>query len=239
MCRWMAWLGQPVLIDELLFKTPARDRGPEPARPHGRRADQRRRLRARLVRHGRGPGASTTASRRRGRTRTCASWRRTSTRRCSSRTCARRSARRCSRPTAIRSATGSWLFVHNGYIARLPRAPARPDAGDRAGAVRRRPRLDRHRGRLPPRAHVRARGGPDRRAGADRRADRGDRRPARRRGPGAGQLRRLGRRPACGRCATRPMGARARCSPRRTSDSVRRLHPDNARVAAPERPTTG
>src|SRR5205814_3376513 len=22
MCRWMAWLGQPVLIDELLFKTP-------------------------------------------------------------------------------------------------------------------------------------------------------------------------------------------------------------------------
>ena len=21
MCRWMAWLGQPVLIDELLFKT--------------------------------------------------------------------------------------------------------------------------------------------------------------------------------------------------------------------------
>ena len=22
MCRWMAWSGQPVLIDELLFKTP-------------------------------------------------------------------------------------------------------------------------------------------------------------------------------------------------------------------------
>ena len=22
MCRWMAWLGQPVLIEELLFKTP-------------------------------------------------------------------------------------------------------------------------------------------------------------------------------------------------------------------------
>ena len=22
MCRWMAWLGQPVLIEELLFKSP-------------------------------------------------------------------------------------------------------------------------------------------------------------------------------------------------------------------------
>jgi hypothetical protein len=22
MCRWMAWHGQPVLLDELLFKTP-------------------------------------------------------------------------------------------------------------------------------------------------------------------------------------------------------------------------
>ena len=37
-----------------------------------------------------------------------------SNRRCSWRTCARRSARWCSRPTAILYAL--WLFVHNGYI---------------------------------------------------------------------------------------------------------------------------
>ena len=51
MCRWMAWFGQPILIEEVLFKTAARDRGPEPALPDGCRADQRRRHRARLVRH--------------------------------------------------------------------------------------------------------------------------------------------------------------------------------------------
>ena len=55
MCRWMAWFGQPVLIDEVRLQDEARDRGPEPSRPHGRRADQRRRLRLRLVWLGRRP----------------------------------------------------------------------------------------------------------------------------------------------------------------------------------------
>ena len=49
MCRWMAWFGQPVLIDEVLFKTQHGIVRPEPARSHGRRADQRRRLRSGLV----------------------------------------------------------------------------------------------------------------------------------------------------------------------------------------------
>ena len=116
MCRWMAWLGQPVLIEELLFKTPHGivdqslhpRMGAEPTNGDG--------FGLGWYGTGRGP-ASTAASRPPGRTPTCASSPRTSSRRCSSRTCAPRSARRCRRPTAIRSADGGWLFVHNGFVA--------------------------------------------------------------------------------------------------------------------------
>ena len=119
MCRWMAWLGQPVLIEELLFKTPARDRRPEPARPHGRRADQRRRLRARLVRRtGTAPAVYRSVA---------PAW---------SDANLRELAAHIESPlfiTHVRAAIGSpvqqtnchpfrhgrWLFVHNGYLAEL------------------------------------------------------------------------------------------------------------------------
>ena len=95
---------------------PRADRS-EPACPHGRGDHQRRRLRSGLVRDQRRRGpAAIAASRRRGATSTCATSPPTSSRRCSSRTSARRPARRCSRPTATRSVTGRWLFVHNGVI---------------------------------------------------------------------------------------------------------------------------
>ena len=89
------------------LQDPARDRRPEPALADGRRTDERRRLRGRLVRRRRRPGASTTASLPPGATRTCASSPRTSSRRCSWCTCGRRSGHRYSRPTAIPSATGA------------------------------------------------------------------------------------------------------------------------------------
>ena len=106
MCRWMAWSGQPVMIEELLFKTEARARRPEPALAPGRRDHQRRRLRHRLVRGRRGRRHATAASPRRGTTPTCARWPATSSRRSSSPTSAPRPARPCRRPTATRSATG-------------------------------------------------------------------------------------------------------------------------------------
>ena len=94
---------------------PARDRRPEPARPHGRRADQRRRLRDRLVRRGRGPGVYHSVS---------PAW---------SDANLRELAAHIESPLFIahmRAAIGSpvqqtnchpfrhgrWLFVHNGYL---------------------------------------------------------------------------------------------------------------------------
>ena len=131
----------------------ARDRRPEPALAHGRRDHQRRRLRPGLVRRAARARASTTASRRPGATRTCASSPRTSSRRCSSRTCAPRSARRCSRPTATRSATAAGCSCttatsrgfHDVCGATSCWRSTRSCFADD-------PRLDRHRGRLPPRA---------------------------------------------------------------------------------------
>jgi hypothetical protein len=82
MCRWMAWLGQPVLMEELLFKSPhgivdqslhAR-MGAEPTNGDG------------LGSAGTGPErdrASIAASRPPGATPTFASWPRMSSRRCS------------------------------------------------------------------------------------------------------------------------------------------------------------
>ena len=116
MCRWMAWLGQPVLIEELLFKTQHgivdqslhSRMGAEPTNGDG--------FGLGWYGAGEGPG-STTASRRPGATRTCASSPATSSRRCSSRTCARRSARPCRRPTATRSATATGCSCTTGTSA--------------------------------------------------------------------------------------------------------------------------
>ena len=71
---------------------------------------------------------------------------------------------------------------------RLPARPARPDARRRPGAVRGRPRIHGHRGAVPSRAHLRARGRPDRRARAADRLHRGDRRAARGRAPFQGSF---------------------------------------------------
>ena len=216
MCRWMAWLGQPVLIDELLFKTQhgivdqslhAR-MGAEPTNGDG----------FGLGWYGTGEGPALYHS-------VSPAWADPNL---------RELAGHIESPlflAHVRAAIGSpvqqtnchpfregnWLFVHNGYIEHFARHPPRAVAGDRAGALPEHARLDRHRGRLPARAHVRARGGSDRRARAHRRADRGDGR--------ARTARRARSRPAsasptarrCGRCATRRRARRARCSPPPTS----------------------
>ena len=50
MCRWMAYSGKPVPLETLLFKAEAQPDRPEHELALGRDADQRRRLRRRLVR---------------------------------------------------------------------------------------------------------------------------------------------------------------------------------------------
>ena len=50
MCRWLAYSGSPVLIEELLLQARALPHRPEPPRPPRRRDHKRRRLRPRLVR---------------------------------------------------------------------------------------------------------------------------------------------------------------------------------------------
>ena len=114
MCRWMAWHGQPVLIDELLFKTQHgivdqslhSRMGAEPTNGDGFGVGW----------YGAGEGrASTTASLPPGATRTCASSPRTSSRRCSWCTCGRRSGHRSSRPPPSLPPRAR-LFVHNGYV---------------------------------------------------------------------------------------------------------------------------
>ena len=114
MCRWMAWSGQPVIIDEMLFK-PTHGLIDQSLHSAGGRDDQRRRLRPRLVRRRATGPASTTASRPPGATTTCASSPPTSSRRCSSPTCARR--RDGVQETNCHPFRhGKWLFVHNGVV---------------------------------------------------------------------------------------------------------------------------
>ena len=50
MCRWLAYSGSPVLLEELLYKPAELADRPEPALAARRRGDERRRLRRRLVR---------------------------------------------------------------------------------------------------------------------------------------------------------------------------------------------
>ena len=113
---------------------------------------------------------------------------------------------------------------------RLPRDAPRADARGRTRAVRGHPGLDGLRGALPPRADLRPRAGPGRRARARDRARRGDGRAGT---ASSTPCRRASASPtasACGRSATRPRAARARCSCRPTRTSMRRLHPENPRL---------
>ena len=198
MCRWMAWHGQPVLIEELLFKT-----------QHGI-VDQslHSRMGAEMTNGdgfgvgwygaGEGPGVYHSVA---------PAWGDANL---------RELAAHVASPlflVHVRAAIGSpiqqtnchpfrhgrWLFVHNGYVGDFAGHPAGPHVGDRSEAVRRHRGVDRHGGRVQARAHVRARGGSDRGARAHGRADRGDRHRVRRRADGAGHLRHLGRQQPVGR----------------------------------------
>ena len=116
MCRWMAWSGQPVLMEELLFKT---QHGLVDQSLHSRMGAETTNGDGFGVGwYGAGEGpAPTTASRRPGATRTCASSPPTSSRRCSSRMCARRRAPPIQQTNCHPFRHGRWLFVHNGVLA--------------------------------------------------------------------------------------------------------------------------
>ena len=124
MCRWLAYSGSPILMNEVLYggtnslvdQSLHSRLGAEPTNGDG---------------FGVGwygdpptPRASSTASSRRGTTRTCASWPGTSARRCSSPTSGRRSAALCSRPTATRSATTTGCSCTTATSTSSPRSSA-------------------------------------------------------------------------------------------------------------------
>ena len=200
MCRWNAYYGQPIVIDELLYRT---EHGLIDQSLHARQGVE--------TTNGDGFGigwygaadgarrAATGASRPRGATPTCAT-----------------SPRTIESPlflAHIRATTGTpvqqtnchpfrhgrWLFVHNGVIAGFHLMRRDLTLGGRPGAVRRDRRLHRLGDPVLPRADVRARG----RSAGRRRAGRGLRRGhgarARRRAPRADDARVQRRRAAVGR----------------------------------------
>ena len=216
MCRWMGWLGQPVLIDELLFKT---QHGIVDQSLHSRMGAETTNgdgFGMGWYGAGDGPGVYHSVAPAWGDSNR-ASLPRTSSLRSSSLTCARRSARRFSRPTATRSATGA------GCSCTTATSPSSTGCGGISCSRSSRTcsptwRLDRHRGRLPSRAdpgagvrsHRRARAHRERgRPAHPRRALRparsGDGRPERHRV--ARRRRRRARRPAAGLPARRRRAA--------------------------------
>ena len=237
MCRWMAWFGQPVLIDELLFKTQHgivdqslhSRMGAEPTNGDG--------FGFGWYGAGEGPGVYHSVS---------PAWGDANL---------RELAAHIESPLFIahvRAAIGSpvqqtnchpfrrgrWLFVHNGYLGGFH-------------DVRRELMLA-----IDPELFPEVHGSTDTevvfhlaltfgleddpvaRARAHGRPDRGDRAAARDRGRGAGHLRRLRRRVAVGRALRDDRAARARCSPRPTSTRSASLHPDNPRLQAHDRAMT-
>ena len=135
MCRWLAYSGSPILLREALYS------------PAHSLIDQslQSRLGAETTNgdgfgigwYGVGPDPGVFRS-------TEPAWNDANLRelaghvsvaRCSSRTSAPRAGRRYSRRTAIRSGTGSWLWMHNGLIDGLRAREARPRARRRPVAV--------------------------------------------------------------------------------------------------------
>ena len=229
MCRWMAWHGQPVLIEELLFKTKhgivdqsLHSRlGAEPTNGDG----------FGLGWYGPADGPAVYRS-------VAPAWADANL---------RELAAHVESPlfmAHVRAAIGSpvqqtnchpfrrgaWLFVHNGYLDEFHLLRRDLMLADRSRASSPRSMARRHRGRLPPRADASAWRRTRRRARADGRPDRGD--GARRHGIETRCRRASASRTAnaSGRCATRPRSSLARCSPRPTWTSVRRLYPDNPRI---------
>ena len=239
MCRWMAWLGQPVLIEELLFKT---QHGIVDQSLHSRMgAETTNGDGFGLGWYGAGDGPGVYHS-------VAPAWADANLRELAAPRRVAAVPRPRPRRDRLARAADQLPPVPPRQLAvrpqrlrrRLARAPARPDARDRPRALRRRQRLDRHRGRLPPRAHPRARGGPDRRARADRRPHRGDRRA--RHGlsrPRPGHVRHLAtaRRLWAVRYATE--GTARTLFASADVDAIHRLYPDNARLQPPGRTTTG
>ena len=185
MCRWMAYSGDPILAEDLLF------------RPTHSIIDQS--LHAELgaasprtVTASASAGTATRPRRRRctraptppGTTRTCARSPRRSARRCCSRTCAPPAERRCNAATATRSATAAGCGCTTG------RSPDSPEVKrDLMMAVD--PSLypadrgiHRHRDPVLPGPHLRLDRGPARRGRPRGRAGRRRRPPSRRRVPG-------------------------------------------------------
>ena len=122
MCRWLAYSGSPVLLEDLLYKPENSLVVQSLHSSMGADDDQRRRLRRRLVRRRRDARACSAAPSRPGTTATCASSApHVSSRRVFAHIRASTGLARCSRRTATRSATGSWLWMHNGVLAGLPR----------------------------------------------------------------------------------------------------------------------
>ena len=216
MCRWMAWLGQPLLLEELLFKTQHGivDQSLHPGWAPSRPTATASAWAGTATATGR---ASTAASRPRGRTRTCASSPRISSRRCLWRMSGQRSARPCSRPTATRSVTAagcSSTTATSGDFHELRR--------DLMMSIDPALFADVH-GSTDTEVvfHLALTFGlehdPIARARADRRLDRGGRpRATGVADAGAGDLRRLGRREPLGRSLRDGRACRARCSRRPT-----------------------
>ena len=234
MCRWMAWLGQPVLIDELLFKT---QHGIVDQSLHSRMGAETTNgdgFGMGWYGAGEGPGVYHSVA---------PAWGDANLRELAAPHRVAAVPRARARGDRLAGAADQLPPVPPRQLAvraqrlhqRLPPPAARPHARDRARPVRRRPGLDRHRGRLPPRADARAGVRPDRRARAHRRADRGRRRastasPRRCRGRSASPTG-----PRCGPCATRPKARARTLFASADVDAVKRLHPGEPAPAAAQR----
>ena len=162
MCRWLAYSGSPVLLEDLLYK------------PTNSLVMQSKHSRwAPKTTNGDGfgvgwygarrpPGCSAAPSRP-GTTATCASCPRTPS---AGRVFAHI---RASTGSAVQQTNchpfrhGSWLWMHNGYIAGVPRDEARPRDGGGPGALRRHRGIHRLRDPLLPRPDLRAARRPARR----------------------------------------------------------------------------
>ena len=183
MCRWLAYSGTPVLLEELLYKPQHSLIDQSLHSRLGRRDDERRRLRRRLVRRGRDARRLHSDRARLERPQPARA--------------------RGARPFRARVRAHPRVDRHAGAADQLPSVPARALALD---AQRRRSRssttssassmlavdpslysddrgLDRLGGVLLPRAHARARGRPARRRRARGRPHRGGRPPQRDRAP--------------------------------------------------------
>ena len=202
----------PWPIDELLFKTAARAHRPEPALADGRRDDQRRRLRARLVRDRR-RSARPLSQHHAGLERRQPARPRRAHRVAAVPRAHPRHDRDAGAADQLPPVPPRALAVRpQRRDRRLPGDAPRTAAGGGARAVRRHRGVDGLRGALLSRADLRARGRPAGRDGTGGRVRRGDRPRARRRAPDADDASGSATASGCGPSATRPSTSRARCS---------------------------